>query len=268
MLGFRFQPSDQFITQARRAGLFLILVIALLVAFRLTFIRSAGTESQSLSFALGNNLTRVYKMLFTQRASLIDERDAFRAISQTATLDLVEVQKLQNRVRELERLLSYTETVDLTYTSAKVLSRSAREGVILLDKGQRDGVEEGSAVIVEEGHLLAVVTEVRDQTSVASFTTSPQVSITGSVLERGRASGVVTGDGGYFLTMDLIPKTDTISIGEVIVTAGLDASVQSGFIIGIVEEIVEQESSAFKSAVIRPFIDYSSYSSVLIVPKP
>tara|TARA_Y100000590_G_scaffold428942_1_gene540923 strand:- start:122 stop:820 length:699 start_codon:yes stop_codon:yes gene_type:complete len=231
-------------------------------------VKSGAQGAQHLSFELGNNLTHIYKTIFKERSQIIDERNRYQQEAQVLSLDFVEKQELENRIRELERLLEYTQTVEIDYATAAILSRSQDNDRILIDKGARDGMELGSAVVVEDGHLLAVITEVREQTSIAEYTMSKNVVVSGSVSGRGRTSGLIKGDEGFFLTMELIPKTDSIGPGELIVTSGLDYGVRAGLILGIVEEVIDEESSAFKSAKIRPLIDHLSYSNVLIASTP
>lgn len=268
MANYRFQFSERTRTYLRRSVSFFVLFVIALLLFRLTFIQSGASGAQHLSFELGNNLNKIYQTLFKERSKIIEERDRYQQEAQTLSLDFVEKQELENRVRELERLLNYEQTVQTEYTAAQILSRSQANDRILVDKGSRDGIELGSAIVVEDGHLLAVVTEVREQTSVAEYTMSKNIIVSGSVSGRGRTSGLITGDEGFFLTMDLIPKTDSIQSGELIVTSGLDYGVRAGLILGIVEQVIEEDSSAFKSAKIRPLIDHLSYSNVLIASTP
>lgn len=122
---------------------------------------------------------------------------------------------------------------------------------ILIDKGARDGIAVGMPV-VRSGNVLAgkiaktyfafsqalLITEKENKVSVKSATRD--------------ASGVLSGAAGNLLLMDFIEKKALLSIGDLVITSGLDGVYPKNLVIGWVQEVKENEENIFKQAYIRP----------------
>jgi len=140
-----------------------------------------------------------------------------------------------------------------------------RPDVIILDKGKRDNVVAGQAVIVGK-NLIGVIQSVSDQYSSVLLITNSSFSTVAKV-SGGSALGVVNG-AGEFLLFNQIAITDQINDGATVITRG-EADVNgrkipADLVIGVVESVRKVESEPFQSARIKSLVQIGYITRVFI----
>lgn len=116
-----------------------------------------------------------------------------------------------------------------------------------INRGARDGVRVHMPVIMPGDVVFGKITTVHETTSEVMLITDGNNKASGMTVSGG-ASGVLGGAKGSTLSLDLIEKSATISLGELIVTSGLDGVYPRGLIIGQVAKIISQEEGIFQQA--------------------
>lgn len=192
--------------------------------------------------------------------TIIEQRDAM-------TMDAAEFALLEEENQQLRELLNFKERRQLRTVTASITGRSsaASAQTLLLDVGERDGVEEGYAVVVGEGMLIGKIQSVSAHSSSAVVLSDPDSAVAVSLLNENRTIGVVSGDSGNLLSMSFIPDEEEISANDVVVTSGLEEAIPSGLLLGIVNAVITDDQTPFQSAVIEPIADPRRFSNVLIV---
>lgn len=149
---------------------------------------------------------------------------------------------------------------------AAVVSRSTDPSLraIEVNVGKSKGIEIDMPVIISSGLLVGRVTEVFENTSTVILIIDKQSSINALVQDT-RASGIVNGEHGLDLKMDLIPQNEDIESGQSVVTSGLAGVFPSGLLIGEVGEIQESQNALFKEARINPAVDFDHLEIVFVV---
>lgn len=134
----------------------------------------------------------------------------------------------------------------------------------LIDRGSNDGIETGRAVIFAGGFLVGKVAEVSVNSSkVLALTDSDStVFVLG---QDSREGGVIKGDHGVGLILDMVPPEKEIKLGELIVSSGLDSKIVRGLVIGKVEKKISGESEVFQRFIVKPLINYKEIESVLVI---
>jgi rod shape-determining protein MreC len=89
----------------------------------------------------------------------------------------------------------------------------------------------------------------------------------GALLERTRAQGVAMGTGEDRLRLDYVLGTADVTVGDVVVTSGIDGIYPKGFVIGRVD-FVERAGNAYREIRIQPAVDFTSLEDVLVVLTP
>jgi len=135
---------------------------------------------------------------------------------------------------------------------------------ILINKGLKRGVKAGVPVVDKAGCLVGKVSKVFSNTSQVLLITDPTSSIN-ALIQESRASGIVKGEYGLGLLMDLIPQGEEISKNYIVITSGLGDQFPQGIFIGKVDRVVEQETEIFKKAWIKPAVDFSHLERVFVV---
>jgi rod shape-determining protein MreC len=88
----------------------------------------------------------------------------------------------------------------------------------------------------------------------------------GTLVERSRDQGVAVGT-GTDLRLNYVSGTADVTVGDVIVTSGIDGIYPKGFVVGQIES-VERGGGAFGVIAVRPAVDFSSLEGVLVVLTP
>ena len=146
----------------------------------------------------------------------------------------------------LRALLGSTDVIEAHALVAEVLSverRSDRHRLIL-DKGQRDGVRVGQAVIDETG-LLGQVVQVMPGLAQVMLITDVSHAVP-LVNERSGQQFVAEGIGDrQQLSVRFISPSTNVQIGDVLITSGLGRRFPRGYPVGEIVSITPIEGDAF-----------------------
>jgi rod shape-determining protein MreC len=208
----------------------------------------AGTEHYM-------SLGRTNRMLEERVATLENELSVYRAGSRAAELD-----SLSARVQLPHR-----------YVAGRVVRNSTgkRENYIMVDRGTRDGVERGMAVVSPEGYMAGYVEDVSERNAIC-------VSVLNTTF---RASGLVTGTGHFgsiswpatnvrTVRLSEVPKYASIARGDTITTSGYSFYFPEGVHIGTIEKFVENEATVSWDIDVRLAVDMAALDVVLLVKNP
>lgn len=135
---------------------------------------------------------------------------------------------------------------------------------ISIDKGSFSGIQSGMPVIVSDGILVGRVEEVFGNTSRVNLLTSPSSSVSVTDLESG-AKGIIKGEFGLGVIMDMVSQTDVLNNGDSIVTSGLSGDMPKGLLVGKVQSFAPTGDKLFQQAVISPRVKYSNLDAVFVI---
>jgi rod shape-determining protein MreC len=207
--------------------------------------------------------------------------------------DLVAVREekewLRRRVRELESLadgasevgaenerlhalLELRETMRSEDVSARIAARIAGADVgglfrtVTLNKGERDGVEKGMAVIGAGGVVGRVVATSPHASRVLLVIDAS--SGIDAVVQRTRARGIVEGGSGAGCRIKFVKRREDLQVGDRILTSGLDGIFPRGVPIGRIVGVPQDERGLFQTAEVEPAVDLSRLEEVLVVTAP
>lgn len=137
---------------------------------------------------------------------------------------------------------------------------------LIIDKGSSSGIEKGMPVIVSQGIIIGRISETYLSSSKIELLTNSSSSINASDLETS-SRGIVKGEFGLGVILDMVAQTDVLNIGDEIVTSGLGSDVPKGLLIGKIQEIKTTQDKLFQQALIIPSVKYSSLDAVFIIKK-
>lgn len=180
------------------------------------------------------------------------------------TSQLSVMKELANENEQLRSQLKFNEKLNLELIAGRVISSegTSLRKYITIDRGSSSGVKVGMAV-VSSGVLIGVVDRVEDFSSVVFLATDPEFRLRG-IGQDGRAQGIVRGQLGQGYLFDKVTQAESVSQGELIVTAG-SGSVPKGILIGRVESVQKSDNAVFQSAQLRPLVNPSSTEIVFVV---
>jgi len=193
-----------------------------------------------------------------------ENRDLKAQIEQLR-LDQVRLNQDASQARRLQALLGFKEQSILATLPAQVVGSSGSEQSrsLYLDKGERDGLRKGMAVITAEG-VVGKVLQVYPHTAQVLLI-NDQSSGLGAIVERLRAQGIVRGSPAGETLLEKIMADEEVQPGDRIITTGGDGIFPKGLLVGTVIKV--SPSDLFLRIGLHPAADLTRLEEVLVVTK-
>ncbi len=177
---------------------------------------------------------------------------------------IVELEEYKHENEILRKELDFIDSKkEKDMIGAKIISREVSPFLqtILIDKGQKDGIKVGS-VLMSQGHLVGIVSQIFDDYSQAELITSTQ-TIVPVILQDSRATGLMKSqlDGLY---IEDIPIDQDVKKGEAVLTSNLSENIPQDIPIGTVDEVTKYESQIFQTIKIKSPIEFSKLEFVFV----
>jgi len=185
--------------------------------------------------------------------------------------DLIGQKAETSRLREVEiengllrEQLSFQKDQARSLIGTQVIGygRDNVRRTLVLDRGTRDGVAVGQAV-VSSGIFVGRVDRVSDQTAMVFLVSDPDFRVQ-AISQSGRARGIVRGQLGSGLRFEQIAQSETVSPNEDVITAGSD-KIPKGILIGKIESIAKSDNEVFQAAQVRSPLNVSRLEIVFVV---
>src|ERR1700686_925068 len=176
------------------------------------------------------------------------------------------VNQLQSKAAESDRLaalLNFRQSQrDVPMLAARVIGTGADASqTIYLDRGERDGIRRNMGVITPDGVVGKVIESYRDTAQVLLLT--DRESGVGAMLSDSRIQSPVGGTGEPLLSMKYIPTDETVTVGEHVVTSGMDRIFPRDLPVGVVTEI--KTARPFQQVRGRPAANLQSLEEVIVL---
>ncbi|MCD6420371.1 MAG: rod shape-determining protein MreC [Synergistetes bacterium] len=170
-------------------------------------------------------------------------------------------EKIENK--RLRRLLGLKRKIHHRVLIASVTAWSPVYYLrsIFIDKGEKDHIRKGMAVITYRG-LVGRVKEVYHDRSKVILLTDRGFSI-GAMIERSRNTSVLSGSGGSFCYLNYLPLSADIRIGDKVITVGFGGTFPKGIAIGRIVKI--KKRPLYITAIVVPYVDLSRLEEVFVI---
>jgi rod shape-determining protein MreC len=217
---------------------------------------------------IGNFFSTLFRL-----PAIRHERDVLRERVSTLEAELATTLADQARLAELEGLLDLQESLGpkVETTAAQVIANDVSnvEWTITINKGSNEGITVDMPVVANAG-LVGHVLRVSPSSSIVLLIIDPDSFVAGR-LDVSQQTGLLSGEGGADLRMSLVESAVEVEPDERVVTAGyrIRGIAQSlyppNILIGTVSRVLDEESALEKFVTVRPAVDFSSLSLVLVV---
>lgn len=135
---------------------------------------------------------------------------------------------------------------------------------LMIDKGSSSGIAQGMPVVVSEGIIVGKVIEVNLKSSKVDLLTNSSSSVNAADLSTG-ARGIIKGEFGLGVVLDMVAQIDVLNVGDEIITSGLGGDIPKGLLIGKIQEIRVTQDKLFQQALVIPQVRYSSLDQVFVI---
>jgi len=146
---------------------------------------------------------------------------------------------------------------------AKVIGESPliSKKLLLIDKGEVNGIEEGMVVVVENIYVGKIYA-TSPRTSSIQLVSDPDNKI--PVVTDRKVKGIAVGQFSAEVALTNIVQGDTLNKGDLVLTTG-EGGFPSGLVVGRIKEVKKVEKELFQRASLELLINPASLSTVFIV---
>jgi len=197
---------------------------------------------------------------------LVQENNQLRQANEELTLkmsDLLEAAQ-ENKILRAQLQIAPPLKSKLTKANLVGFDPSNFGQYFLIDRGRRDGVIKNQGVIFGGGFLVGKISEVNDNSSQVLILTDSASSVF-ILTQESRVGGVVRGDHGVGLILDMIPPEKNVKFGESVISSGLDGFLPKGLLIGTIGNKISKESDVFQKFEVKALVNYKEIESVFVV---
>jgi rod shape-determining protein MreC len=177
----------------------------------------------------------------------------------------VRFQEALQAMTRLEGLLDLKRQVVLPVIGARVIaydpsmwSRSA-----MIDQGQAQGVKEGLPILAPQG-IVGRVVEAYPQYSKVMLIVDRK-SGADAMIQRTRVRGILQGKGGNRCSLEFVPKSADVQVGDLVLASGLVGLYPKGLVFGKVSGTNKKNPGLFQEIEVTPAVDLSALEEVLVV---
>ncbi|NOY85283.1 MAG: rod shape-determining protein MreC [Nitrospirae bacterium] len=165
----------------------------------------------------------------------------------------------------LKALLDYREHADVEMVSAEVIGRDPSQwfDTIILNKGSVDGIAVDMGVVTPMGvvgKVIHVAPRYAQVLLVSDFN-----SAIGARVQRTRDEGIIQGVNTDSLQLKYLSHDSKVSVGDLLVTSGMEGSFIKGLNIGRVEDLERRDGEMFLKIKTTVAVDLSKVEEVLII---
>lgn len=182
------------------------------------------------------------------------------------TSELATLEKFRQENQVLREALGFQAESRLKLVPAQVIVYDLfnADQKVTLNRGSDHKVAVGDAVVVAGPVLVGVITSVSRDTSLMDLVSSSAVVVNAQTAV-GTATGVVRGEHGLGLLLDLVSQKEALKTGERVTTSGLGGAFPANLLVGTIGEIRSRSSELFQKASVVPAANYRNIRVVFIV---
>ena len=197
---------------------------------------------------------------------------ALRAENERLSAENARLEEIRRENDQLTALLQLRAGFDFKTAAATVIARESSEfrRLIVLDKGTSDGIAVGDVAVAAGGALAGRVVEVGPNSAKVVLLTDSESTVIGQ-LTTNAATGEVVGQLGGVLIMRQIDSSETVAVGDEVVTAGIElgGGVRSpypkGLLVGQVVDVRRDANDVVQTAYLQPAASLDKLEFLLVI---
>ena len=196
-------------------------------------------------------------------AGLRDENDRLADRVRELEAEVRATDALEEQVTQLELINGLEVAGELSTVTARLYSGgvSPFDNARFIDKGAKDGVVVGQAVVDEDG-LVGRVDLVSANDARIRLITDPLVSI-GVRVQSTNETGIASGRGDGPLRLEMFRANEAVYVGDLVVTDG--SRFPPGLVVGTVAETADAEVGFVLRSSVEPAANLSEVDYVKVI---
>lgn len=183
---------------------------------------------------------------------------------------LVKLAQLQTKISDLQLSTDQSKYLDdyrFSYVLARVIGRNVDPAtqIMILNEGANKNIKIGQAVVAENGILIGRIYDVGESTSQVLLLSDRRSRVAALVQNERSSAGIVTGELGLALRLELVPQDEILSNEQLVVTSGLESGIPRGLLIGQIEQVDQTPTDLFQSASLSTTVDSERLQIVSVI---
>ena len=201
------------------------------------------------------------------KAELIELNQELKQQVIALTMKVAELEIFEQENKELVKQLDFLSRQPYRTVTARIIGQSPdySEHILIINRGSKDGLGTGYPVIAEEGIIIGKIVVVDRNQAKAMLLTDGHSKVAAAILNQDRTIGLVEGQYGLSLKMDLIPQNEQVKAGDLVITSGLEENIPKGLLIAKVDHLTTQTNDVFQGALLNLLVDYNKIDIVSVI---
>ncbi|MEE8398416.1 MAG: rod shape-determining protein MreC, partial [Desulfobacterales bacterium] len=218
--------------------------------------------SRSIRFA-GDIWRHYFHLVFVSQENDRIKTALSRALEEKHALEEVALSNIR-----LRNLLNFQEKLTYPVLSAEIIGKdpSPYFRTVTIDKGRSDGVKKGLPVVVSEG-VAGLVIDASSHSSKVMLIVDKNSAVD-ALIQKTRARGIVKGGSEDQCSLQYVLRKHEVSIGDTVVTSGLDGAFPKGLRIGYVSGVIKRTTEISQEITVTPYVDIEGLEEVLVLLNP
>lgn len=225
---------------------------------------------QGFMYRVATSVSQFFQSI-SERHQLLEQYEALKERVTQLEQQQLEMDEVIRENQRLKRLLDFKEEKDhFTVEGVRITGKNPGNwfNTMTINKGSNHGVTVNMAVINDRG-LVGRVIDVGGNWATVRTIIDGQSSVS-AIIERTRDNGMVKGNNTLTFEDGLcrminLPLDSDVVKGDRVITSGLGEIFPKGIPIGEVIEVLDEERDMYKTAIIRPNVDFMRLEEVLVI---
>jgi rod shape-determining protein MreC len=177
----------------------------------------------------------------------------------------VQFQEAEQALTRLETLLDLKRQVALPVIGARVIAYDPTlwSRAAIINQGKAQGVKEGLPVLAPQGIVGRIVGVYPEYSKVMLIV--DRKSSADAMVQRTRIRGMLRGKGGNRCSLEFVPKSADVQVGDLVLASGLVGLYPKGLVFGKVTAANKKNPGVFQEIEVSPNVDLSTLEEVLVV---
>jgi len=158
---------------------------------------------------------------------------------------------------------SQRKMYELIPAELEAIDPKRRDNAVIISIKSGYDVTTEMAVVNQSG-LVGKTTNVLGQNITVELLTSPNCKVAARD-QSTRALGIIKWEQGIYLYLDNVPISDSVNIGDTIISSGLGALFPAGLPIGVIEGIEVPKREFFKRITVKPFVNFNRLDELFVL---
>ena len=176
----------------------------------------------------------------------------------------IKLKYLTEENETLRKALKINLQKEFNLELVEIIGKDISEDFILINKGKKDGISEGLAVITAQKVLVGRVSSIYENFSKIVLISNKESSFDVEVSKK-NITGVVKGKGNFKLSLDYLPKEKEITPGELVITTSLSKIYPKGLLVGKIKSVEKEDIELFQKAEVSPAFEIGKEKYLFII---